>query len=90
MPTSYEFFVRDMGSTLSCGQKRLIFIARALYRRPAWFLLDEPTNHIDEHSIDLMLAQLRRLPMTRLIITHNSKVGSIADWQFLMVPTIAR
>jgi ATP-binding cassette subfamily B protein RaxB len=84
MSMGYETLVGDMGSTLSGGQKQRIFIARALYRRPALLLLDEPTNHLDERSIDLMLAQLRRLPMTRVIITHNSRVASIADRQFLM------
>jgi ATPase subunit of ABC transporter with duplicated ATPase domains len=48
-------------------------------------LLDEPPNHLDERSIDMMLAQLKRLPMTRAIITHKSQVGSIADRQFLMI-----
>jgi ATP-binding cassette, subfamily B, bacterial CvaB/MchF/RaxB len=85
MPMSYEFLVGDMGSTLSCVQKQRIFIARARYRRPALLLLDEPTNDLDERSIDLKLAQLRQRPMTRVIITHNSQVTSIADRPFLMV-----
>jgi ATP-binding cassette, subfamily B, bacterial CvaB/MchF/RaxB len=80
----YETLVGDMGSTLSGGQKQRIFIARALYRCPALLLLDEPTNHLDERSIDLILAQLKRLPMTRVIITHDSRVASVADRQFLM------
>ncbi|RXF74161.1 peptidase domain-containing ABC transporter [Hansschlegelia zhihuaiae] len=84
MPMGYETLVGDMGSTLSGGQKQRIFIARALYRRPQLFLLDEPTNHLDERAIDVVLAALKALPMTRIVVTHNSRVASIADRQILM------
>jgi ATP-binding cassette subfamily B protein RaxB len=84
MPMAYETLVGDMGSTLSGGQKQRIFVARALYRRPSLLLLDEPTNHLDEHAIDVVLAVLRELPMTRVVVTHNSRVASIADRQILM------
>ena len=84
MPMGYETLVGDMGSTLSGGQKQRIFIARALYRKPSLFLLDEPTNHLDERAIDVVLDALKRLPMTRVVVTHNSRVASIADRQILM------
>ncbi len=84
MAMGYETLVGDMGSTLSGGQKQRIFIARALYRRPKLFLLDEPTNHLDEHAIDVVLSVLKQLRMTRVIVTHNSRVASVADRQILM------
>jgi len=84
MAMGYETLVGDMGSTLSGGQKQRIFIARALYRRPGLLLLDEPTNHLDEHAIDTVLDVLKQLPMTRIIVTHNTRVASIADRQILM------
>ncbi|MFC3690909.1 peptidase domain-containing ABC transporter [Chenggangzhangella methanolivorans] len=84
MAMGYETLVGDMGSTLSGGQKQRIFIARALYRKPSLFLLDEPTNHLDERAIDVVLDALKRLPMTRIVVTHNSRVASIADRQILM------
>jgi ATP-binding cassette subfamily B protein RaxB len=84
MPMGYETLVGDMGSTLSGGQKQRIFVARALYRQPSLLLLDEPTNHLDERAINVVLTALGNLPMTRVVVTHNSRVASIADRQILM------
>jgi ATP-binding cassette subfamily B protein RaxB len=79
MPMGFETLVGDMGSTLSGGQKQRIVLARALYRRPAILFLDEATSHLDEPTEAIIVAGLRDLSMTRVIIAHRPATVAHAD-----------
>jgi ATP-binding cassette, subfamily B, bacterial CvaB/MchF/RaxB len=79
MPMGFETLVGDMGSTLSGGQKQRIVLARALYRRPAILFLDEATSHLDEPTDAIIVAGLRDLSMTRVIIAHRPATVAHAD-----------
>ena len=39
--------IGDMGTVLSGGQKQQVLLARALYKKPKIFFLDEATSHLD-------------------------------------------
>jgi ATP-binding cassette, subfamily B, bacterial CvaB/MchF/RaxB len=79
MPMGFETLVGDMGSTLSGGQKQRVVLARALYRRPAILFLDEATSHLDEPTEAIIVAGLRDLSMTRVIVAHRSATVAHAD-----------
>lgn len=49
-PLQYETYVDENGVQLSGGQKQRIAIARALVRKPIFFLLDEATSVLDAES----------------------------------------
>jgi ATP-binding cassette subfamily B protein RaxB len=50
IPTGYEPFVGDMGSSLSGGQLQPIILAPALYRALRISPLHEVTSHLDEEK----------------------------------------
>ncbi|RZI84385.1 MAG: peptidase domain-containing ABC transporter [Rubrivivax sp.] len=70
-PMGYQTLVGGMGATLSGGQKQRILLARALYKRPRFLLLDEYTSHLDFATEAAVQAAISQLPVGRFIITHR-------------------
>jgi multiple sugar transport system ATP-binding protein len=71
-------------AALSSAQKQRVNIARALIRRPAVLLLDEPLSHLDMALRAEMRTQIKRLHteqrFTTVIVTHNQfEAMALAD-----------
>jgi len=62
-------------SQISGGQAARVGLARALVRRPAMWLLDEPTGNLDPETagevFQVLLTLHKELRPTTLIVTHN-------------------
>lgn len=71
MPMGYQTLVGSMGATLSGGQKQRILLARALYKRPRFLLLDEYTSHLDFATERRVQDAINALGCGRFIITHR-------------------
>ena len=75
----YMTLVGHMGSTLSGGQRQRVMIARAIYRKPRIFLLDEGTAHLNEELQRRVLLNLREQDATIIAATHDPRVIEQAD-----------
>jgi len=56
---------------MSGGERKRLAIAAALSMHPEILLLDEPTASLDPESQELLLEILKKLEMTKIIITHD-------------------
>ncbi len=79
MPMQYLTLVGHMGSTLSGGQRQRLMIARAVYRTPRIIVFDEATAHLNDALQQRVLANLRRLRVTIVSVTHDPRVLDQAD-----------
>ena len=56
---------------LSGGQRKRVAMARALIRPADLLILDEPTNHIDNETVDWLESYLAKSKSALLLITHD-------------------
>jgi ATPase subunit of ABC transporter with duplicated ATPase domains len=55
----------------SSGEVRKLLIARGIFRSPALIVMDEPTNHMDLASIQLLEKTLAKLDCALLLVSHD-------------------
>jgi lipoprotein-releasing system ATP-binding protein len=68
---------------LSGGEQQRVAVARALVRRPAILLADEPTGDLDEQAAESLHGLLREMhhsySLTSIIATHNPRLAAACD-----------
>lgn len=71
----YNTHVGDRGMRLSGGQRQRIGIARALYHRPKFLVLDEGTSALDRETEHEVIQAISQFPedITVLMITHRAE-----------------
>lgn len=62
--------------SLSGGERQRVLIARALVQEPRVLVLDEPTNHLDVRHQTELLALLRGLGLTVLVVLHDLNLAA--------------
>lgn len=79
--------IGEDGLNLSGGQKQIVGLLRALFRKPQLLLLDEPTSSLDPKTELFILDLLVRLKnkMGILLISHKEANASIADFEYKIV-----
>ncbi|MFD3226486.1 peptidase domain-containing ABC transporter [Rahnella aceris] len=79
MPMGYETLVGELGEGLSGGQKQRLFLARAIYKKPAVLFLDEATSALDKESETMVNLAIKTLDITKVIIAHRETTIASAD-----------
>lgn len=67
---------------LSTGERQRTALARALLRKPALVLADEPTGNLDRENADRVLAGLAEFASrggSVMIVTHDTGIGACAS-----------
>jgi ATP-binding cassette subfamily C exporter for protease/lipase len=87
MPQAYNSPIGRDGAMLSGGQRQRVGLARALYGKPVFVVLDEPNSSLDEAG-DLALANaiaaLKQLGTTFVVMTHRTSVLGVVDKMLIM------
>jgi ATP-binding cassette subfamily B protein len=75
----YGHPVEEEGRNLTNAQRQLVALARAWLARPDILVLDEATSSLDPDLEDRVLAAVRELGCTTLMITHREAAVHRAD-----------
>jgi ATP-binding cassette subfamily F protein 3 len=58
-------------SVLSGGERARVLIGKLLARPTNLLLLDEPSNHLDQQSVEALLEELKVYPGAVMVVTHS-------------------
>jgi ATP-binding cassette subfamily C exporter for protease/lipase len=87
MPNAYESPVGRDGAFLSGGQRQRVGLARALYGKPVFVVLDEPNSSLDEAgdaALANAVATLKQQGTTFVVMTHRTSILGVADKMLIM------
>jgi ABC-type bacteriocin/lantibiotic exporter with double-glycine peptidase domain len=77
MPMGLQTIVET--GKISTGQEQRLLIARELVRRPKVLILDEATNAIPDAVQAALFANLRKLGLTCILVTHRESAIALMD-----------
>lgn len=84
LPDGLDTIVGETGREISAGEMQRIAVARALLRDAPIYILDEPTEGLDDRTAGLLLDALagRLRGRTLIVITHRERELAIVDSVF--------
>jgi len=85
-PAGFDLQVGERGASLSGGQRQSIVLARALLLSPPIFIMDEPTNAMDNSSEEAFKQRfaLQLQQQTLILVTHRMSLLSLVDRLIVM------
>jgi PrtD family type I secretion system ABC transporter len=82
LPNAYDTEIGESGMRLSGGQRQQVGLARALFGRPRFVVLDEPYSNLDirgDNALRIALERLKKADVTTIIVTHRQSVITQMD-----------
>jgi ATP-binding cassette, subfamily B, bacterial len=85
LPEGYDTELGERAATLSGGQRQRLCLARALIKKPAIMLMDEPTASIDSVSARLIHESVARVHRGRTLIVIAHDFTDMAHYDRVLV-----
>lgn len=82
LPDGYDTVIGGQGGVLSGGQRQRIGLARAIFGKPKFLILDEPNSNLDDAGEKQLLEALHRIKesgCTTVVITHRTMLLQCVD-----------
>ncbi len=82
LPKGYDTVIGTRTGVLSGGQLQRIGLARALYKRPRYVILDEPNTNLDEAGEQALIRAIKRLKAmgtTLIVVAHSTRILAHLD-----------
>lgn len=79
MPYGYETQIGDLGHSLSHGEQFRIALARAILRDPSLYIIEEPVDHLDDDTKDLVDDTLARVLPGKTVIYLPHRMTTLRD-----------
>ena len=82
LPNGYDTAAGEAGQFLSGGQRQLIGLARAIYGKPRWVVLDEPNANLDEWGDACLIRAIEALKAQGsvvILISHRPEILHSVD-----------
>jgi len=81
LPKGYDTMLKELGDSVSGGERQRIGIARAFLHKAPVILLDEPTSNIDSLNEGIILKSLleEKKDKTIVLVSHRKSTMGIAD-----------
>lgn len=77
LPQGYETVIGEHGEQLDAGQGFRLGLARAILRKPALLVIEEPAEHLDEDTKDLIDDTYTRLAQKRTTIFLARRMSTL-------------
>ncbi len=80
-PAGFDLPVGERGSALSGGQRQSIAVARALLLSPPIFIMDEPSNSMDNSTEEVFKQRFSEQlkSQTLILVTHRASLLTLVD-----------
>ncbi|MBA3956861.1 MAG: NHLP bacteriocin export ABC transporter permease/ATPase subunit [Parachlamydiaceae bacterium] len=84
LPMGLNTLLTTGGMTLSGGQRQRLLVARAFLTKAPLMIWDEATNAFDNMSQSIVMQNLEKLDVTRIVIAHRLSTIKHADRIYVM------
>ena len=85
LPLGYNTKIGAEGNGLSQGQKQRILIARAIYKNPEYFFLDEATNSLDTNNESIIMQNMELFVKEKTVIIVAHRLSTVKNTDNIIV-----